>query len=101
MLRLLLLAPKGAPTSQPRATPWGLLKGHNKRIDHSLVSPFQGWLDAHLRRIPRADPARGVPPAWAFLFRPLRGSRKARHQKEKPRGDSLSIRTWPERVVHE
>ena|GEM_PF-1871271 len=50
------------------------LKGHNKCVDTSLVSPFQGWVDTHSHRIPRADPASGVPPAWAFLFRPLRGS---------------------------
>ena len=48
----------------------------NGVVVENLVSPFQGWADSHSDRIPRADPASGVPPAWAFLFRPLRGSRK-------------------------
>src|SRR5208282_1903029 len=49
------------------------LKGHNKRVDKNIVSPFQGWADSHSDRIPRALP-------WALLFRPLRGGRKAQHQ---------------------
>ena len=45
------------------------LKGQNRFVVKNLVSPFQGWADSHSDRIPRALP-------WAFLFRPLRGSRK-------------------------
>jgi hypothetical protein len=50
------------------------LKGQNRFVVKNLVSPFQGWVDFHSDRIPRALP-------WAFLFRPLRGGRKAQHQK--------------------
>ena len=56
------------------------LKGQNRFVVKNLVSPFQGWADFHSDQIPRADPASGVPPAWASLFRPLRGGRKAQHQ---------------------
>src|SRR5271157_5051770 len=56
------------------------LKEQNRLVVKNLVSPFQGWADSHSDRIPRADPASGVPPARAFLFRPLRGGRKAQHQ---------------------
>jgi hypothetical protein len=49
------------------------LKGQNRFVVKNLVSPFQGWADFHSDQIPRADPASGVPPAWALLFRPLRG----------------------------
>ena len=52
------------------------LKGQNRFVVKNLVSPFQGWVHFHSDRIPRADPASGVPPAWAFLFWPLRGGRK-------------------------
>ena len=48
------------------------LKGQNRFVVKNLVSPFQGCADSHSDRIPRALP-------WAFLFRPLRGSRKAQH----------------------
>jgi len=51
------------------------LKGQNRFVVKNLVSPFQGWADSHSDRIPRADPASGVPPAWAFPFWPLRGGR--------------------------
>jgi hypothetical protein len=50
------------------------LKGQNRFVVKNLVSPFQGWADCHSDRIPRTLP-------WAFLFRPLRGGRKAQHQK--------------------
>src|SRR5271157_6473298 len=56
------------------------LKGQNRFLVKNLVSPFQGWADSHSDRIPRADPASGVSPAWALLFRPLRGGRKAQLQ---------------------
>jgi hypothetical protein len=49
------------------------LKGQNRFVVKNLVSPFQGWGDFHSDQIPRALP-------WAFLFRPLRGGRKAQHQ---------------------
>src|SRR5271157_2515463 len=49
------------------------LKGQNRFVVKNLVSPFQGWADSHSDRIPRAMP-------WAFLFRPLRGGRKAQLQ---------------------
>ena len=57
------------------------LKGQNWFVVKNLVSPFQGWADFHSDQIPRADPASGVPPAWAFLFRPLRGGRKRNTRK--------------------
>src|SRR5271157_3444470 len=52
------------------------LKGQNRFVVKNLVSPVQGWADSHSDRIPRALP-------WAFLFRPLRGGRKARLQKSR------------------
>jgi hypothetical protein len=54
------------------------LKGQNRFVVKNLVSPFQAGADSHSHsdRIPRADPASGVPPAWASLFRPLRGEGK-------------------------
>ncbi len=58
------------------------LKGQNRFVVKNLVSPFQGWADFHSDRIPRADPASGVPPAWAFLFQPLRGGRKTQLQNK-------------------
>ena len=67
--------PEGATTFQPRASPWGpdrnekshALKGHDKRVGQSIVSPFQGWAESHSHRIPRALP-------WAFLFGPFGAS---------------------------
>src|SRR5208282_3825371 len=55
------------------------LKGQNRFVVKNLVSPFQGWADSHSDRIPRAMP-------WAFLFRPLRGGRKAQLQNCKGGG---------------
>jgi len=49
------------------------LKGQNRFVVKNLVSPFQGWADSHSDRIPRADPASGVPPAWAGRSLPLWG----------------------------
>ncbi len=69
------------------------LKGHNKSVDKSLVSPFQGRADSHLDRIPRADPASGVSPAWADMSLPLRGEiQKAQHLGS----GSLVTRRWCE-----
>src|SRR5271157_5654345 len=75
------------------------LKGQNRFVAKNVVSPFQGWADSRSDRIPRADPASGVPPAWAFLFRPLRGGRKARHKNSRlvivPPAQSTAAFHWP------
>ena len=98
--------PEGAVTCQPRrgnpasGSALGIgsgvensnaLKGQNRFVVKNLVSPFQGWVHFHSDRIPRADPASGVPPAWAFLFWPLRGGRKAHFRKCKRPG----LGSWP------
>jgi hypothetical protein len=62
------------------------LKGQNRFVVKNLVSPVQGWTDSHSDRIPRALP-------WAFLFRPLRGGRKA--QLQKVGGPPRSPLAWP------
>ena len=58
------------------------LKGQNRFVVKNLVSPFQGWADFHSDQIPRADPASGVPPAWAFCFGPY-GAAEKRNTKRK------------------
>jgi hypothetical protein len=57
----------------------------------NLVSPFQGWADFHSDQIPRADPASGVPPAWAFCFGPF-GAAEKRNTKRENGGPYLSER---------
>jgi hypothetical protein len=52
------------------------LKGQNRFVVKNLVSPFQAWADSHSDRIPRADPASGVPPAWASFFGPFGAAEK-------------------------
>ncbi len=69
------------------------LKGHNRRVVENLVSPLQGWADSHSDRIPRALP-------WAFLFRPLRGGRKAQPQNSQGGGKgSLARNVIPSRAT--
>src|SRR5271157_218566 len=79
------------------------LKGQNRFVAKNVVSPFQGWADSRSDRIPRADPASGVPPAWAFLFRPLRGGRKAQHQNfargERNRSRAASFYPAPQKLA--
>ena len=58
------------------------LKGHNKCMDKSLVSPFQGWVDSHSHQIPRALP-------WAFLFGPY-GHQKSATPKQSRMSTGMS-----------